>query len=367
MSEEKLEQYFNKLKGKAIETSQDLSDLEELGGSFHKNLVQSVTDSNFMAMGKEKTFSVVSDSKKTKCFAMLKSKKTYSKCEQQFGFNEIDDDIYVNTLLRASGAQVPKLYSMFFADSKYIEIQELAQGKPIAYTNMNFLKHKVLGCVPTYGLTSEEQSKIAAELYSYNLGQQQKLLAMPDDAFDKLLNTYLVFKRMGFLFDDSHAGNILIGKNGFTVVDVDYSLIMQELRNGGYKPSDVDASESFVAPFTNSTLEQYLAFLEPDQKEQLRFNNVEIFKKLSDAISRRGILIDFDEKGGRLSFNSCFNQFKNAIGKERFFMKYDYILGSQIKLREKFGLPKNSGLTTLETEKQKLIKTISSLDHKKFG
>ena len=367
MSEEKLEQYFNKLKGRTFETSQNLAELEQLGGSFHKNLVDAIIDSNYFAMGREKTFSVVSGGDKKKSFAMLKSKKAYSKCEQQFGFTEIDDDIYVNSLLRASGAQVPKLYSMFFADSKYIEIQELAKGEPIAYTNLNFLKQKVLGCVPIGNLTASEHKKISDELFRFNLGQQQKILSMPDEAFDKLLDTYLIFNKMGFLFDDSHAGNILIGKDGFTVVDVDYSLIMKGLRSGGYKPTQAESIESFVAPFTNSTLTPFLEFLEPDQAEQLMFNNVEIFKKLSDAISRKNIVIDFDGNNSKLSFNSCFNQFKNAIGKERFFMKYDYILGSQISLRETLGLPKNNGLTVLETEKQKIVKTITSLDHRKFG
>ena len=367
MKQKLLEEYFNKLRGKSIDLNNVEPDIASLGEDIHTSLIDVIKSSNYASMGGNKTFNVITDKNGTNNFAILKSKKKYAKCEQQFKLLEIDDNIKINSILRSMGAKVPKLYTMFYADSNFIEIQELALGDPIAYSNVIFLKQKVLGGSSSPSqLTTEEKEKVGKELYNYNVGQQQKILSLPDSAFDDLLQTYLLFGKMNFLMEDSHAGNVLVSDKGFTVIDVDYSSILHKLKFND-KPTSLASCESFIAPFATSTLLTFKGLLTPNQFEQIRFNNIEIFKKLFDAISRKNIIINFDTVRNSFSYNSLISQLKNSLGSERFFMKYDYILDSQIKLYESKGLPKGDYFKELKDNKQKIVESIKVNDYKKFS
>lgn len=359
MDLDKLEKYFRALRGKSLSLEELPPELEELGESFHTNLVEAIRSEKYKAMGRDKTFNTVSSSDQVQPFAVLKSKKIYSKCEQQFKLMEIDQNIYTNTLLRASGAVVPKLYSMFYADNRYIEIQQLAQGKPIAYSNTKMLEQNALGYIPESfnNLSSSERQAISQELFNYNIAQQQTIMSLPDEAFDKLLDTFFIFSRMGFVFDDAHGGNVLVGDNGFTVIDMDYSEIMKDLRSGrAANNKEQETVESFIAPFTTATNHVLAVYLTDPQFLELKKNNVAIFKRLTETISRRGIVIDFNENKEKPWIRGILDRYRQAIGKKSFSLHHDEILESQIKLRESLKLPKLEVPTVLEADGEHVIK-----------
>lgn len=351
MKEQEIKEYLEKLNGKVFSSVSPKTPVFS-DNDFSYELIRVIKNDGHSDEGVYRTFEVAE--KYGFKVAVLKTKKIYSKCEQQFKLLEVDKNLELNRMLIGAGAKIAKMYAMFYADDRYIELQELILGKPLTYTNIEKLTLNALGYVNFDDLTAEEKVKVDNEYFRYSLEMQQKLIKAPQSFFNDLLHTHMLFKKMGFVFDDAHAGNVLFGPNGFTLIDIDYSQVNEDMLKFFMRPTEAQTLQTFLYPFTNTT--ENHKFSSVEHKKVLQKNNQKIFKKLTDAISERNIVVDYNFLTGETSCdkNSCAMHYVNAIGLEDFAKNYKYILASQIKLRKKLGLPQDYNLTDLKN-KQKLI------------
>ena len=356
MDADKIKAYLEGLKGKSISIFGSEPELEQLGGDFHEEVIGKLKEANFVIQGRNKQCSFV-DKYNFHC-AILKSKMTYSEPSIQYNQLQFDDWIYINTMFRMEGALIPKLYTLFYADKHFIEIQERVKGSPIAYSNRPHLHTKVLGR-NFEDLTQAQVEQVREELFNYNVTQQQKLIALDNKHFEKLLETLMMFAKHNFLFGDAHAGNVLLSDNGFMLIDIDYDdiLYQQRSRYAENKPvTEAEICAAFINPFLTSTYEMFMRYLTKEQIAVIRQNNVEIFKKLTDVMSAKGMLLDFNIYTFNPGSIKLGTEYIEALGEENYVKNYKYICESQIKLRQKMGLAPNLYFDELEKQHHKNAK-----------
>lgn len=253
----------------------------DLGNKTFEQLKNVIKNNRYSQQGDSRTCSFFGDKK---VFACLKS-KTPSKKFFIYQMQDLKKEICkLNNKLISKGAQVAKVYSMFFADDRYIEIQHRIKGTPIAISNIqNFSKSIIDKSSDPYAqnLTEEEKRIVGDALFKYNEAKQKEMQNLPKECFEKLFKTIDILSNHKVNFYDSHSENVLLGSKGFTVIDLDYKSAIVERKYR--KKDDLVNIFSFLQPFAFSTLFQN--FLTQEQKTILENNNVEILKKLIDAIS----------------------------------------------------------------------------------
>ena len=178
--------------------------------------------------------------------------------------------------------------------------------------------------------TQEERAKLSEALYKYNLDKQQKMLNAPQEDYDKLFKTIQILANHGVQFYDCHGENVLIGEKGFTIIDINYQTALEERKCGPIAKSDLNNVFQFISPF--SFAGTFQAFLTTEQQKVLYDNNVEILKKLVNAISNNNVVCNFTEP-------KIQNLFYGMIDFENVAKKAEYILESQTKLRTERKLP----------------------------
>ncbi len=337
MANKQVVEYFNRLHSGSFATDKVAQVGTGLDEKTAEELQQILQSSEYEAKGQYKTCSFFGD---RKIFACLKSKNQYLPAEIQRFRDEAYNMIQLNNKLVSKGACVPKLYSIFFADKHYVEIQHRVYGKPLAIFKINFFSEEILGHAINPNSPQSEKDIVGKQLFEYNLEQQKKLIKLPVEEYSKMLKTMLAFNDLGIYFYDNHCENILIGEKGLTIVDFDYMEALFQRRrmfeNQGRtdvgkqfkRRSEVDIAECFIKPF--SFARQHMFCLSPQQQQQLMKNDVEILKKLVDAISLNKIVVPAD--------NPRFVEYANVVFEGQFDQIAPYILSSQQQLRQQMGL-----------------------------
>lgn len=327
--------FFSKLSGKELEAflQNHANEIKELTGSANtavEELKSVLQSGEFAEKGENRTCSFFGDKK---VFACLKS-NVPSKKPTILYTKKVEQQVRrLNNKLISKGARVAKIYSLFFADSKYIEVQQRIKGKPLAISNINNFSEAVVGRsidVSLKAYTPEEKEKIGEALYKYNLTQQQKMLKTPQEYYDRLYKTVEILANHGIPFYDCHSENVLLGEKGFTIIDLNYQTALEERQYNGNVKSDLTNIFYFLNPFSFAGYYQF--FFNEAQQQTLNNNNVEILKKLINAISNNKVVCDFD------SFKIA-DIVYGMIGTENFSKNLKYVFESQNNLRAARGLP----------------------------
>lgn len=317
MANKELVDYFNRLNGKTVSPSQIKIGNKQLNAEVISAIKKNGVDSE----GACKECVFFGDKK---VFAMLKSKLPVKKPE---AFNELTDAnglVNLNQQLINEGAKIAKTFCKFYSNQRIIEIQERFYGSEISIANLQTFSKKVLGFefYPNTSISSENEKKLGKEIYKYNLSKQKLMLTLPQKCYDELFNTFLILNRHGLKFFDNHSGNILVGEDGFTLIDLDYE---QWLSGGMKKPYDFNSVvKDFLFPFSSADL--FCDYLTNGQIKEFNKNNVEIYKKLIDAVSSFGIKIDVETIKPVLTY---------AVGTDLLNEKFNYIFDSQNRIKNK--------------------------------
>ena len=269
--------YFNSISGKSVKTLTVVKKLSLLDGEVARLFLEKMKDEKGDAAGCFKICSLF----KEQGFALLKSKKVYEKPDISRINRNNDVKLNLNNQLLNEGACITKYHSIFFADKRYIELQQLALGLPIAIiqdrTFANKLGMRLNDC---YG-----------EMFKYNLARQQEILKLPQKAFDDLFNTHLIFRKFNCRLYDCHCENLLVNKNGFTVVDVDYGELLEQQRFD--KPKETDAYVSyFIKPFSFACHPMFTK----EQTDELVKNNIKILQRLVKAVEHKNIEFNLEKQ-----------------------------------------------------------------------
>lgn len=315
-STNKLIKYFNRFNGKSVNSSEIINGLKSEFET-HENQIEAIltSDDNHDAEGTQKMCAYFGDEK---VLAMLKSFKVYRAYDQENLNGKAKAIINENNKLMAEGAVIPKLYSLFFADNRYIEIQRRAVGDIIAVLNLENFSRRLLEGVNKID-AKEYQTMFAEKLFEYNFNQQQLMLLLPQEKFDELFNTYKILNNNYFGDYDSHCENVLVSKKGFMVVDIDYDQMMFNTN----RLTEQNLYFRFLRPFSNATT--FTKFLTPSQIESLQSNNIEILKKLVTTATNNNIEL-FDNE----NFTKVIAP--QIVGKQNWKQNQSYILASQAKL-----------------------------------
>lgn len=299
---QKLIDYFNSISGTS-KTVEDIKlDTQNFSGGSAKEIIEKLSvRSASDKIGSFKTCHFVNGEK----LAILKSRKVYNKNSQGIICDRISEMIKLNRELLAKGARVPKLYGVFFVNDRYIEMQQKIFGEPIAIIREHeFFTEHDLHSFDGYN-----------KLYEYVINKQKLMLSLPQKAFDDLFETYLTFKKYNYRYDDSHAENILVNKNGFTIIDVDYNEMLVKSKNNIDVPlGNTACVYDFIHPFSYG---YNFNFNDKQNNEVYKLNN-DILKKLLTSINNKNI--DFNA-------NVCGNLFNLMVGSN-----WEYIVNSTNKL-----------------------------------
>ena len=292
-------------------------------------------------------------------YALLKHKKAVSKCDAQF-----EDDkevIKFNNWLISQGFSVPKLYTLFYADQHYYEVHDRAIGNEIALVGHSNVVTQALGKdikdkMVIIKPNLYQRMKINRCLYNFNIKNQKILIDLPQEKFDDLFRQYKTLYDMGFHTLDTNAGNLMVSKNGFTIIDLDLAstlnYIKMQLPNDNkeltvaenvinfYKsgkrfpypylqPNTQEEAldqicSNFLFPFCASRFHQHL--LSERQCKNLYLNDMKILTKVVNAISNNGVRFNLLESKSRNQILFCLN---NRIA------NYYEVCDSQVKLEEK--------------------------------
>mgnify|MGYP003301261508 FL=1 len=323
--------FFNNLNGKTL-TPEELEQLDNsTGGNVAKQMIEAIKGDQHTKSGAYKTCSFFGDAP---VFAMLKSKQVCSKASQMFVKNKANQIIRLNNKLVTGGARIARLYSIFYADKRYVEIQQAIKGEPIAINNLSNFAKKVIGRrIDSYFTTDIdplEKKKLGDALFEYNYNQQQLMLSLPQSAFDKLFKTYVLLNRRNIRVDDNHCENLLVGKKGFTLIDLDYGKMVEHNKDYKNKQTDNKVAHDFIFPFSYTSF--YTPFLTMTQIKKLEDANVEILKRLIDAISNNKVVINAKK-------DMIDDVIFGMVGIDNAIDKANYLFQSQIELRQKQGLP----------------------------
>lgn len=312
----KLIKYFSRYTGKSVNSKQIIDGLKSEFDSTETQIETILTsDDNHDAEGTQKMCAYFGDKK---ILAMLKSFNVYTPYDQDCLNGKAKAIIGENNKLMAQGAVIPKLYALFFADNRYIEIQRRAVGDIISVLNLENFSKRVIDSVDKIN-AKDYQALFAKKLFEHNYNQQLLMLSLPQEKFDELFNTYKLLNNNYFGDYDSHSENVLVGKNGFMVVDIDYD---QMMFNNTKLPIN-QLYYRFLRPFSNAT--QFTKFLSKEQIETLQLKNVEVLKKLVVTATNNNIELFNDD-------NFINNIGPQIVGKQLWKQNQSYILSSQAKL-----------------------------------
>lgn len=334
MASKKLIEFFNNLDGKEVtnETfaNSTNSTINELG-----ELLK--TNNKVASKGAFKTCSYFGNKQ---IFACLKSKTPCSSIDKFFYRNKTYQIKRINEKLISKGACIPRLYSIFFADKKYIEIQHRIAGSPVAICQLKNFSKKILGhsfdyfnfddkektqSVSEYIKFQKQKQKLADALFDYNLTQQYVMLSLPQKAYDKLFSTILMLNDRNVKLEDNHSENLLVGKKGFTFVDLNYKQISTHSSGNVNKQSNTDCVRDLIFPFSFSCT--FVKILSQEQLSILERNNVMILKHLIDAVSNNKIVVEG-------SNNNILNNCMGMTGISNFLDNASFIFESQTALRQ---------------------------------
>lgn len=326
MNDEELLKYFNNFNGRALETKKIIQEIKSRDRAKSRELDSIINKRAFNARGANKTCAYFGDKK---VYAILKSNTPYVASYRQRVLDKNNQVLELNRELVKKGLCIPKLYSMFFADSKFIEVYERARGNVVAVARFKEFVKKTCGVTLDCNTpcSSVLKHKIGKKIYEFNLQQQKTMLNLPQSAFNDLFNTFYTLNEMGMRFDDTHSENVMVSENGFNLVDLNYDKMLQK----NNKVSSEELVSSFFDPFSFST--SYSSFLTQKQFEELNKNNLKILKKLIDAVSYKGVVIC--DKPQYL-----YNTASEVCGVEELIINFNYLFQSQNNLRKSLNLPK---------------------------
>lgn len=287
MANKKLVKYFNSLTGKHLETEdreQGLLNSNTIGAEILDILINTKQRSQFC--GKDKYCCFFGDGK---VYALLKNKKQANACELLRPSRYLNNIISINRSLINQGVLVPKLYSIFYMNKKNCEIQHRFEGLPIYKANVQDI---FKGCRNTKYIDPVTVWRMFGDaVFKYNVQQQQLMLQLPQEEFDKLLKSYEILVNMNFPISDNHSENILVSENGFQLVDLDYHNFLQ---SKGHDTSTVNNKikflktvGSFIQPFTFS--KKFCAYYSAEQNQQIDKNDDLIATKLKSSIVKLGV------------------------------------------------------------------------------
>ncbi len=281
-----LVRYFNKLNGKSVQPTKIIDGLKNNFGCVDEQIEQIFSsDEDHDAEGTKKMCAYLGNKK---VLAMLKSFIVFKPYDQECLNGKASAIIKENDRLMAQGAKIPKVHSLFFADGRYFELQNAAEGDIISVLNLENFGRRVLKTVDKIS-PKEYKELFKKSLFEYNLKQQKLMLNLPQEKFDELFNTYKILNDNFYGDYDSHSENVLVSEKGFMVVDIDYDQMIFNTT----KRSLLSLYNKFLRPFSNATV--HTNFLTNNQIETLQNNNVEILKKLVTTASNNNIALYNDD------------------------------------------------------------------------
>lgn len=273
-------------------------------------------------------------------YAMLKHKQVVTKCSGQF---ENDKQVIkFNDWLISKGFNIPKLYTLFYADQHYYEIFDKAVGKEVYLVGYKNVFTHALGEDSKDEMALIKPSliqkiKINRYLYSFNIKNQKVLMNLPQEKFDELFKQYKMLYDMGFHTLDTHAGNLMVSENGFTMIDLD---IERSLKNIAFKLPEYDdnlgladnaikfyeSGKKVPYPFLTPNMEKdaiddiclnflfpfcmsrfHENFLNNQQRQKLYDNDMKILTKAVNAITNNKIKFDLEDSRTRNEILYCLN------------------------------------------------------------
>ncbi len=304
-----------------------------------------IASDKYVSKGANKTCTFLGDKKVLAC---LKQKTPVKSASVESG-KKLESKIRkLNNKVVSKGALVPKIYALFFADKKYIEIQQRIKGSPIAIFNFENFTETIIDepLDPIiFNCSEEERLLIGEKLFNYNLGQQQNMINAPQDCYDKLYKTIEILSNHGIEFLDSHSENVLLGEKGFSLIDIDYESAIENREKGNtVKPNNNNNIFNFLNPFSYAS--SYDKFLTKEQVKILESNNVEILKKLVDAISNNNVI-------GQFNLYRIKQTVLSMLDEESLNKYADYIFASQTELRTKHNFKPDEFLCEVKAGKVK--------------
>ena len=320
MTDEQLVKYLNNFNGRSTTSKKVIEGLRKIDKLRSKELNSIINKGVFNARGANKTCSYFGGQK---VYAMLKSNSPSTERYQKCKLQKVDGIMRINRELINRGACVPKLYSIFFADENYIEIFERAKGDVLAVARLDSFVKKTCGV----SLSGNKKcgaflkQKIGRKIYEHNLKQQNIAKNLPQECYDKLFNSLCIINDMDMAYDDTHSENVMVSEKGFTLVDLNYDAML----NKNARVSDETLVKHLFEPFSFATT--YSEFLTKKQINELNKNNLIIAKKLINAVSNKGILIND-------SFNYLFDSVGQVVSMETMIDNFDDLFASQIALRK---------------------------------
>ncbi len=129
-----LVRYFNKLNGKSVQPTKIIDGLKNNFGCVDEQIEQIFSsDEDHDAEGTKKMCAYLGNKK---VLAMLKSFIVFKPYDQECLNGKASAIIKENDRLMAQGAKIPKVHSLFFADGRYFELQNAAEGDIISVLNL---------------------------------------------------------------------------------------------------------------------------------------------------------------------------------------------------------------------------------------
>ena len=281
--------YFRKLAGKDVDSQTIADELTAISLEDSDEFMSTFAGDSFHHAGANKTCTYFGD---RLIYAMLKSKETAKVALDQFNVKYGAEIVDYNDSLIAEGACIAKVYSIFFADKKYVELQQRIKGEPVAINSLKKVERAVASRVE--GLTEEEKIRVMGdEIYRFNHQQQELMKNLPQKAFDDLCKTILLLRDRKTRFYDNHCENILVGKDSFTLIDLNYQKMLTDYKTKTQKPDLYDCIEDFLTPFSlSSMLRKHLTV---EQQKALDKNNYQIAKKLVKALQNNNVQINLTD------------------------------------------------------------------------
>ncbi len=281
MEKEKLIKLFDYLNGRQHSAETIKTEIATVNPNLGNEFYEKLNSETFDAHGGFKSCVYWGDKK---VFAMLKSKTPY--CREAIDeTNKISNELLkLNRRFIAHDVLTPKIYSMFFADERYIEIQKRVVGEPIALIRTSSLQTK-----------SGEQiddDYAYQKIYEHNINMQQTLLKAPQEQFNELFKSFVILNGFGFSVEDSHGENIMYGEKGFSIIDLNYYDYYQRETHYVYNepPSMTSCVYDFVKAFSYSN-DSHFSLL---QQAKIKRNNIKVLSKLFAAVGSQHTGIDIN-------------------------------------------------------------------------
>ncbi len=285
-------EYFKAISGKRKNAEVVAKKLKNLNPQLGSEFAEILGGDDFNQAGANKTCTFFGDKK---VFACLKSKETAKKALDQFNVENGAEIVAYNDELISKGAQIAKVYTIFYADKKYVEIQHRVQGEPVAINAQR--KFEQLAGDKIAGLDKEKDAEKIREIYGdtifeFNYKQQELLKKLPQEAYDKLFKTFLIFRDCKTKFYDNHCENILVGENGFTLIDLNYKKMLEDRDSDKPQPSITEVIVDYVVPFSLSSM--FRRHLSPEQAQKLDNNNIQIAAKMLQSIKNNNVKFEMN-------------------------------------------------------------------------